>query len=162
MNRSALLAGTIGVLSGIAIGHFLTLAYLETPKNATLERQSSPESPTKAFAKELIVRNVPFDPSGEGVSIEEAVDYLRGQARTGVEIDGETKPYRLNFVIVDPSHTAKKIRLRLRDIRLDQLCERIAQVSGLTVSFDDDAIVFTSSSNPGEQGGRGDGEKPSN
>jgi hypothetical protein len=159
MNRSALLFGFIGVLAGVAIGHFMTREFWNVPKIASLELPSSVESPTRAFAKELVVRIVPFD---EGVSIEDAVDYLRGQARTGIEIDGKPKPYCLNFVIVDPNHTAKEIRLSLRDIRLDLLCERVAQVSGLTVSFDEDAIVFAATSKQGGQADRGDGDKPPN
>jgi len=150
MNRSALLYGITGLLAGVAIGHFATLGYLEVPKRATVERPLTAESPTRAFAKGLVVRIVPFD-FDEGVSIEEAVDFLRGQARTGVEIDGMPKPYRLNFVVADPNHMAKKFKLSMRDIRLDQLCERIAQVSGMTVSFDDDAIVFAALKKSSEQ-----------
>lgn len=148
MNRRALIIGITALFVGAAIGHLLTRAFLVIPERANLERSVPAESPTRAFAKGLIVRIVPFD---EGVSIEEAVDYLRGQARTGVEIDGMPKPYRLNFVVADPNHTAKHFNLSLRDIRLDQLCERIAQVSGMTVSFDDDAIVFAASTKSGEQ-----------
>ncbi len=89
---------------------------------------------------------VPLD----NAELQDAVDYLRTCSRTGIEIDGMPKPYRLNYIIVDPHRVAKPITLRLQDIRLDQLCERIAQVSGMTVSFDSDAIVFAASTK-GEQ-----------
>jgi hypothetical protein len=143
MKPSALLLGITGLLVGGAIGHYATLAFSEIPKRQTTGQPLPVESPTRAFAKGLIVRAALF----EGVTIEEAVDYLRGQARTGMEIDGMPKPYRLNFVVVDPNHKAMQFDLNLRDIQLDQLCERIAQVSGMTVSFDSDAIVFTPLSN---------------
>ena len=148
MNRSALLYGFTGLLAGAAIGHFLTLSSSEVPVREPIKPPVTAESPTRAFAKGVVVRIVPFD---EGVSIEEAVDYLRGQARTGVEIDGMPKPYRLNFVVADPNHMVKQFKLSVRDIRLDQLCERIAQISGMSVSFESDAIVFTALPKPGEQ-----------
>ena len=96
---------------------------------------------------------VPFD----NAPLEDAVDYLRTCSRTGIEIDGMPKPYRLNYIIVDPHRVAKPITLRLQDIRLDELCERIAQVSGMTVSFDRDAIVFAEPTK-GEQ--VADGNRP--
>jgi hypothetical protein len=149
MNRRALLIGIAGLLVGGAIGHFLTRAFTEFPMDATVEILTPAESRTKLFAKGLVVQIVPFD---EGVSIEDAVDYLRGQARTGIEIDGMPTPFRLNFVVADPNHTAKQFKLYLKDIRLDLLCERIAQAAGLAVSFDDDAIVFAALPKSGEAG----------
>ena len=145
--------GFVSLIAGLTIGHIATRSLMQVPKPITAVTPSPVESPTKTFARGIMVPLVPFD----NAPLEDAVDYLRTCSRTGIEIDGMPKPYRLNYIIVDPHRVAKPITLRLQDIRLDELCERIAQVSGMTVSFDRDAIVFAEPTK-GEQ--VADGNRP--
>jgi len=123
MDRRLYITGIACLLAGAIIGHLATRQFLKMPMTPSSAKTTLVESPTKEFAKGVIVSRVPFD---DGVELQEAVEYLRSCARTRMDIDGLPKPYRLNFVVVDPTHVAKPIRLGLRDIRLDQLCERIA------------------------------------
>ncbi len=59
-----------------------------------------------------------------------------------MEIDGETRPFHLNFIVLDPAATARPVDLRMKSVRLDQLCNRVAEAAGLRVTFESDAIVF--------------------
>lgn len=140
--------GMICLVIGAGIGHLITRQSMFRSLKPTMEKALAKDSPTRTLAREIIVPKISFD----GAESNEAVAYLRGITRPGLEFGDLPKPKSLNFVIVDPNHTAKPITLDLREVRLDLLCERIAQVAGLTVSFDEDAIVFAGRNNPGESG----------
>ena len=140
--------GLVCLVIGAGIGHLITRQSMFRSLQPTRAEALSKDSPTRTLAREIIVPKISFDEAESN----EAVEYLRGITRPGLEFDDLPKPKSLNIVIVDPNHTAKPITLDLREVRLDLLCERIAQVAGLTVSFDEDAIVFAGRNNPGESG----------
>ena len=96
-------------------------------------------SPTRKFAQELEIPFADF----EKATLEETVDYLRSISRIGLNLDTKAQPYRLNFIILDPNKKSKPIGLLMKNVKLDTLCERIAQISGVSVSFNTDAIVFS-------------------
>ena len=133
------MVGVVGVSVGIVLGHLFTKSSPRSVDADEIELAADAESPTLLQAREFVIPIIDF----EDTTIQEAVEFLRAQTRRGVEIDGVPRPDPLNFVVVDPNNRAALLSIRLRDIRLDYLCERIAQVAGIEVSFDQDAIVFT-------------------
>lgn len=94
---------------------------------------------TRSFAHTFRIPMIDF----ENVALVDAVDYLRSLTRPPVEIEGGPTYRRLNFVVIDPEEIARPVNLRLSDIPLDRLCELIAENSGLEVSFEREAIVFS-------------------
>ena len=155
LKSNFLAAIAIGFLFGALIGHLVTRLGLPSGEHAPSSTLNQPASLTLDFSKKIVVSMVDF----EQTPIGEAVDYLRSMSRTGVEIPGEPPPFRLNFIVDDPKHAARPIDLRMKSVRLDQLCERIAQASGLRVIFEPDAIVFSAVDSRVESG-RGDGIAP--
>lgn len=139
MTGSSKIGIAIGFLLGALIGHLMTRLGLPTGDHAPLPTLIEPASPSLEFSKKIVVSMVDL----EQTSLGEAVDYLRSTSRTGVEIPGEPPPFRLNFIVDDPMHAARPIDLRMKSVRLDQLCGRIAQAAGVRVTFEPDAIVFS-------------------
>ena len=64
------------------------------------------------------------------------------EALNSIKTKEEAPDHPINFIIIDPDKTALNITLQMKDVKLDQLCRRLAQLSGLSVSFEEDAIVF--------------------
>ena len=123
---------------GIVIGHIST-KYMLTQTGK--EESQVPTDPPKTLilAKNFTIPIV----DAEEVSLDEMVDYLRTRTRTGIET--ESRPPRLNFIVIDPEDRARPITLQLRKIRLDRLCTHIAELSGVDVSFEEDSIIFRAS-----------------
>lgn len=141
---------------GVSIGFFASRAELPKLGHDDQLKLAELSSPTREFAKTITVPMIDF----EGASIEDAVDYLRSISRAGREIEGQVPPFRLNFIVEDPKDVAMPIDLQMSAVRLDQLCNRIAQAAGLRVAFDSDAIVFSSDDGKAEQAADGN-TKPS-
>ncbi len=101
---------------------------------------SGVESPTSVYGRHIFLPVVSFD----NATISEIVDYLRSQTRTGIELkEASEPPAKLNFIIHDPGQIARPVTLELRNARLKDVCDRVAQLSGLRISYDHDAIVFS-------------------
>jgi len=147
MTRTSKIGIAIGFLLGALIGHLVTRVGLPSGYHAQSSTLNEPSSPTLDFSKKIVVSMVDF----EETPIGEAVDYLRSMSRTGVEIPGESPPFRLNFIVDDPKHAARPINLRMNSVRLNRLCERIAQAAGVRVTFESDAIVFSAGDSRVEQ-----------
>jgi hypothetical protein len=143
----------IGFLFGALTGHLVTRFGILSGEHAPSPTLIEPASPTLDFSKKIVVPMVDF----EQTSLDEAVDYLRSMSRTGMEISDAPPPYRLNFIVDDPKHAARPINLRMKSVRLDQLCERIAQAAGVRVTFEPDAIVFSARDPRVEQAGSSNG-----
>jgi hypothetical protein len=131
----ALIILIIGFLLGYSVADFKKA----NSDNTATNKKIIPLSPTLKYAQEITVPFTEFENS----TLKDAVLYLRAITRKGIDTDGHPH-YRLNFIFVDPEQSAKPINLRLDNVRLDILCQRIAEVAGVSVRFDDDAIVFTS------------------
>ncbi len=135
-----------GLILGGVIGHITTRSFSAAAEKKAPGQPASVTSPTETAAATVVIPLIDL----EDTTIEEVIDFLRVRV-PDLERKGVTSsPKYLNFLIFDSDSTAKEMTMVLRDIRLDHLCERLAQASGLSVSFDDDAIVFAASSHPGE------------
>lgn len=121
---------------GLLAGHLVTRAGWPEKQAPLVGKQPSP---TREFAGKLVISRIDF----AATPISEVVEYLRGQSRTGVELENEPPPFRLNFVVVDPDHTARPVDLQLKSVSLERACEHVARVAGLDVAFESDAIVFS-------------------
>jgi len=141
MNRSIIIVGAAGLILGVVVGYLISSSQPQKNETEEVNLTVTAETATMLQAREYVIPIVDF----EEASIHEGVEYLRGQTRRGIEVDGIARPEPLNFLVIDPDNRAGLLSLRLRDIRLDHLCERIAQVAGLEVSFDQDVIVFKAS-----------------
>ena len=96
---------------------------------------SGVESPTSVYGRHIFLPVVSFD----NATISEIVDYLRSQTRMGIELkEASEPPAKLNFIQI-----ARPVTLGLRNARLKDVCDRVAQLSGLRISYDHDAIVFS-------------------
>ena len=137
MSRSTIIVGALALVAGILIGHFATRP--NTDEGAFSEESGLAEAPTLTYAKGVEIAVIDFEES----TLAEIADYLRHRSNTGIHVGDGPPPFRLNFIVNDPNGSAHPVTLRLRSMRLDHLCERIAQLSGTGVTFDEDAIVFT-------------------
>jgi len=144
MNRTVAATAIVCSVAGALAGHLATRWWMYEPSREDAEQVVERIAPTRKFAQGIQVPVIDFD----GASLMEVVDYLRSISRTGIAIQGEPAPYRLNFVVDDPDRIARPVVLRMKDVRLDQLCERVAQMAGIGVSFEDDAIVFAAHTKP--------------
>lgn len=140
----------IGVFTGILIGHLLTRIFLSNGNSAQSDAVSYTTSKTLEYSQKIEVPFVDF----EETSLEEAVDYLRSISRSGRDVPGAPPQFRLNFIVHDPEHGSRSINLSMMTVRLDQLCERIAQAAGVNVTFEADAIVFSIRELRGENSAR--------
>jgi hypothetical protein len=109
----------------------------------------SPDTQEEKAGKEVsrtlreLQRFVIYRAEYENVSIGEVMDDLHFWT---MELESVPKPYRLNFMLLDPAHESRRITLKEGSIRLDRLCEKIAGAAGLSVSFDEDAVIFKAKS----------------
>ena len=142
MSLKLILAGGLILSLGILIGYFLGQSFPYSGQTA------ADTSSTRALARTYEIPIIDF----EDVPISDAIDYLRSLTRTPVEIEGGSEYQRLNFVLQDPTNSARHLNLILRDIQLDRLCELIAEDSGLDLSFGEHAIVFSAATHQAEQG----------
>ncbi|WP_345714453.1 hypothetical protein [Luteolibacter yonseiensis] len=136
--KSGMIAMICSFMVGAVTGMLIMRASL--PNGESVRSEDLEPSLTRGFAENLVISQIDM----EAVPLPEAVDYLRSKSRTGVEVDGLPPPFRLNFVVVDPKRLARPVDLKLKSVRLDRVCERIAQAAGVRVAFDTDAIVFSS------------------
>jgi len=141
MSLKLILAGGLIFSTGIIIGYVLGQAFPH------FEQTAADTSTTRALARTYEIPIIDF----EDVPISDAIDYLRSLTRTPVEIEGGPEYQRLNFVLQDPTTSARHLNLILRDIPLDRLCELIAEDSGLDLSFGEHAIVFSAGTQQAEQ-----------
>lgn len=158
VTRTSKIGIAIAFFLGALIGHLVTRVGQPAGNHAPSSTVNEPASATLDFSKKVVVSVVDF----EEASIGEAVDYLQSISRTGVEIPGEPPPFRLNFIVDDPKDAARPIDLRMQSVRLDRLCERIAQAAGVRVTFESDAIVFSAGDSRVEQAAPSDGDEPLN
>jgi hypothetical protein len=140
----------LGVVTGILIGHFLTRIVFSNGNSAQSDAVCYTTPQTLEHSQKIEVPFVDF----EDTSLEEAIDYLRSISRSGRDVPGEPPQFRLNFIVHDPEHGSRSINLSMMSVRLDQLCERIAQAAGVNVTFESDAIVFSTREFRGEKPAR--------
>jgi hypothetical protein len=104
------------------------------PSPATTNTQGADTS--QKFARNLILPSIDF----KDVSLEEAIDFLRLRSR---ELSaGQPASSVPNFIVMDPQKKAQPITLQLKNIPLEQACNRIGEMAGLRVKYDQAAIVF--------------------
>ncbi len=140
-----LVAGVVCLIVGIVIGQVTAHSKSDrTP--AVVASNVSDLSSTRRLAQEIELPAILND-----TTVDVALDYLRLRSRQNFGTNSNPADERLAFVLVDPNKTARPVDLRYQSVKMDKLCERIAELSGLTVAFEDDAIVFRAKQSLAEQ-----------
>jgi hypothetical protein len=141
-----LITGVACLAAGVVIGQLTAHPKSEGMPPTAVVSNVADLSPTRRLAQEI---EVPINL--RDTSIDEALDYLRVRSRKNSGANSTFHDDRLAFVLVDPNKTAKHVDLIHSHAKIDKLCEWIAELSGLTVAFEDDAIVFRANQNAAEQ-----------
>jgi hypothetical protein len=131
-----LVTGIVCLVVGVAIGQAISHSKSDRMPAPAVAPNVSAISSTRRLAQEIEVPVARF----ENTPIKEALDYLRLRSRTNP--NDSSVADRLAFVLVDPNKTARPMDLSHQHVKMDILCERVAELSGLNVAFEEDAIVF--------------------
>jgi hypothetical protein len=131
-----LITGLVCLVVGGVISQMVFRSKPEIP--LATASSGSELSATRRSAQEIEVPIIRL----EDTPIEEALDYLRVRSRKNSGANSSSADDRLAFVLVDPNKTARRMDLSHQRVKMDKLCERIAELSGLNVAFEEDAIVF--------------------
>jgi len=133
-----LITGLVCLVVGGVIGQMSLHSKAEIPPGKISASSGSELSATRRLAHEIEVPIIRL----KDTPIDEALDYLRVRSRKDGGANSSSADDRLAFVLVDPSKTARRLDLSHQRVKMDKLCERIAELSGLSVAFEEDAIVF--------------------